>query len=282
MSARTASVGEQAGGRFVNLSTFRVHYHDVGSGAPVVLLHGSGPGATGWSNFRSNMAVIARTHRVIAVDMPGWGASDTQTDQTGYDHLRTLLELLDELGIDRAALVGNSMGGATAVEAAISAPDRVSHLVTMGVPAPGRSYFSAGDGPSEGLKMLRAAYAEPSPENMRRLVSIMCYDPRWATEELAGMRSEAALRYPEHLESFLRRPAPSSYFARTMEELASIAAPTLVVHGRDDRVVSAENGLRLVSAIPDSRLLLLNRCGHWAQLEHAEEFNRTVVQFVSA
>ncbi|MER5686357.1 alpha/beta hydrolase [Streptomyces sp. NPDC002205] len=281
MSSPTVAIDPQSTSRFVDTPKFRIHYYEAGQGHPLVLLHGSGPGATGWSNFQSNIAHLAQTNRVIAVDMPGWGRSDTQTAETGYDHPSALIDLLDALGLSRAALVGNSLGGTTAVEVAHRAPERVSHLITMGVPFPGQNYYSAGNGPSEGQKVLEEAYRQPTAENMKRLVSIMCFDPKWATDELAELRSAAASEHTEHLESYLKRPLPRPYFSLQPQQLREINVPTLAIHGRDDRVVSYENSLRLVSTLPDSRLLLLNRCGHWAQIEHADEFNRVTAQFVA-
>ena len=96
------------------------------------------------------------------------------------------------------------------------------------------------------------------------------------------MRAQAAQEHPDHLANGLqafRSGGPVRYQA-TPEEIRSITAPSLLIHGRDDRVVHYEHTLRLVAAIPNSRAVLLNRCGHWAQIEHAEEFNRLVTDFV--
>lgn len=269
--------------RFVDLPTFRLHYVEAGAGHPVILLHGSGPGATGETNFSPNIAELARRFRVIAPDMPGWGQSDTQTEATGRDHIAVLISLLDELGIEKAALVGNSMGGMTSVAAAIQHPDRVSHLITMGAPAPVQPLFSAGNGPSEGMKVLLQAYREPTTENMKRLVQVMCFDQSMATDELAQARSDAANARPEHLDSwnsqFTGPPKLPPYFSLG-GQLGRITAPTMAIHGRDDRVVHFENSLHLTTQIADSRMVLLNRCGHWAQIEHAAEFNRLVAAFV--
>ena len=159
----------------------------------------------------------------------------------------------------------------------------MSHLVTMGAPTPAPLLFSAGDGPSEGMAVLLQAYREPTPANMKRLVQVMCFDPSMATDELAQARSAAALARPEHLEGwnamFTGPPKLPPYF-RMGEQIREITAPTLAIHGRDDRVVHYENSLYLVSQVADSRLVLLNRCGHWAQIEHAAEFNRLVTSFV--
>ncbi|MCC5580333.1 alpha/beta fold hydrolase [Microtetraspora sp. AC03309] len=269
--------------RFVDVPNFRIHYVEAGTGHPVVLLHGSGPGATGLTNFAPNIGALAKKFRVIAVDMPGWGESDTQTEETGRDHPKVLIDFLDKLGIEKAALVGNSMGGVTSISTAILHPERVSHLITMGAPAPLQGIFSPGGGITEGLKVLLHAYREPTPENMKRLVQVMCFDQTVATDELAAARSAAALARPDHLESwnsqFNGPPKPSPYWHLAGRE-ATITAPSLMIHGRDDRVVHYENSLHLVARIPNSRMVLLNRCGHWAQIEHAAEFNRLVSAFI--
>ncbi|GAB2830693.1 alpha/beta fold hydrolase [Actinocorallia aurea] len=270
--------------RTVQTKDWKLRYYEAGSGHPVILLHGSGPGATGWSNFSGNIESLAENFHVYAVDMPGWGDSDACTVDR-LDHVDAAIQFMDALGIAKAAFIGNSMGGQTSLRLAVQHPDRISHLVTMGPPlnmAP--KLFGPGDGPSEGLKVLVEAYRDASPENMRRLVEIMVYDKaRFATPELCAARSEAALTRPDHLANYvdgLPHGAPVPTWVRP-EDLARIEAPSLFIHGRDDRVVSFEHSLTLVANVPDSRLLLLNRCGHWAMIEHAEEFNRIVTDFVN-
>ncbi|WP_345151328.1 alpha/beta fold hydrolase, partial [Arthrobacter ginkgonis] len=136
-------------------------------------------------------------------------------------------------------------------------------------------------GPSEGIKVLVAGYRDPSPETMRRLADVMTFDPGFATGEMVAKRAEAAARRDDHRANFLAGFGQPGYMPfATPEQVASITAPTLLIHGRDDRVVHFEHSLRLCSLIRDSRLYLVNRCGHWAQLEHAAEFNRVVADFV--
>jgi 2-hydroxy-6-oxonona-2,4-dienedioate hydrolase len=216
--------------------------------------------------------------------MPGWGRSDTPNTAIGWDPVLDLVGLLDLLEIDNAALVGNSMGGMTTIGTAVRFPERVSHLVTMGAPCPGVNNFSVA-GISEGMKVLLQATSEPSPENLKRLVQIMCYDQSMATDELAELRYQAAIANRDHLNSFFAmftdpNVPPFSEFFQLGSRVADITAPTLAIHGRDDRVLSYEHSLRLVSTVANSRLVLLNRCGHWAQIEHAAEFNRVVAGFV--
>jgi 2-hydroxy-6-oxonona-2,4-dienedioate hydrolase len=280
----TAPLTDEGTTRFVETPSWKLKYNEAGEGHPVILLHGSGPGATGWSNFSPNIATLAEDFRVLALDAPGWGQSDAATSDD-YDHPAAVLELMDTLGIEKAALVGNSMGGMTAITFAARYPDRISHLITMG---PGSFFsvpamFGAGDGPSEGLKILQEGYRNPTPEVMKRLVEIMAFSAENATDELAQQRADNAAARPDHLANFLdsftrRGPVPT---VATPEQITGITTKTLLIHGRDDRVVHFEHSLRLVSMIADSRLVLINRCGHWAQLEHAEEFNRLVRSFIT-
>ncbi|MEU0303561.1 alpha/beta hydrolase [Streptomyces sp. NPDC006175] len=279
-----SSLSPEATSREIRTQDGRIHFHDAGEGHPIVLLHGSGPGATAWGNFAPNIDHLAERFRVLAVDLPGWGGSEA-VPMSERDHPGAVIRLLDELGIEKAALVGNSMGGVVSLTTAALHKDRVSHLITMGPaskPRPG--LFAAGGGPSEGMKILFKGYADPSVETMAKLVDVMTYGSDFASEELIKQRADGAQVNPQHLQHFMEGVAegrtPITRWA-TPEELMGIAAPTLLIHGRDDRVVHFESSLELVSLIPDSRLVLLNRCGHWAQLEHAAEFNRLVADFVA-
>ncbi|GAB6919780.1 alpha/beta fold hydrolase [Rhodococcus erythropolis] len=267
----------------VQTKDWKLRYYEAGEGHPVVLLHGSGPGATGWSNYSDNIEALSRHFHVYAVDLPGWGDSDP-ADFATLDHVDAAIQFLDAVGIDQAAFVGNSMGGQTAIRLATTHPDRISHLVTMGAPmSRGQSMFAPNDGPSEGIKILVQTYRDASAANMRRLVEIMVYDKgRFATDELCQARSDAANTRPDHLTNFvtgLPDGAPIPIWTK-LDSLAKIAVPTLIIHGRDDRVVPFENSLRLLTSVPDSRMVLMNRCGHWAQIEHAPEFNRLVTDFL--
>lgn len=282
-------ITKEAAARDLTLpSGTRLRYYEAGAtdATPVVLLHGSGPGATGWSNFSGNIGAIAEAgFHVIAPDMPGWGDSEARVT-TEMDHDKDLVELLDALGLERAALVGNSMGAHTVIRFATLHPERVTHLVTMGASL-GRgpaSLFGAGDGPSEGLKIIARTYRDPSPENMKALVEIMTFDKaRFATPELTRARSEAALARPDHLQNYVDGLAHGAPIPIKVDRdlIPGIQAPTLLIHGKDDRVLHFEISLWLLANIANSRLVLLNRCGHWAMIEHAEEFNRLVVDFLS-
>lgn len=259
-----------------------LRYWEAGSGHPVLLLHGSGPGATGISNFGRNIGALSKHFRVIAVDAPGWGGSDPVTFAES-NHARAHLDFMDALGIDAAALVGNSMGGITATVMAARHPERVTHLITMGSATVPQTRMLTPAGPTEGLKALYQAYAEPTLENMRQLCRVMTFDPGENLETLAQQRLDATLACPEHVRNYLDGAAQGGPVTEwfTAADLAGITAPALIMHGRDDRVMSFEHSLDLVSQIPNARLFLMNRCGHWLMQEHAAEFNSQVVTFLT-
>lgn len=263
--------------QYIHTKNWKIHYYEAGEGHPLLMLHGSGPGATGWSNFGPNMRELAAKYRCIAVDMPGWGKSDSVAADE-RDHVEAALQFLDALGIEKAAFIGNSMGGLTSIRFAMEHPERISHLITMG--SGGGSSIFAPAGRSEGIKVLQDAYHDPSPEGMRRLVNIMTFDPEFATDALVNQRSEAATSRPDHLKNFIDG-IPSGRRPMDLGPIAASKVPALLIHGRDDRVVHFENSLSLLARIPNSRLVLLNRCGHWAQVEHPGEFNRLVDDFVA-
>lgn len=282
-------ITEDSSEKFLQLPKWRIRYHEAGEGDPVILLHGSGPGASAWSNFSQNIEVLARKYRVIALDFPGWGRSDEFDPQTAHRfavNAEVVVGLMDALDISRAALVGNSMGGIASQMVTALHPGRVTHCVTMGAPAPGGPQpFYQPSGLTEGLRILFEAYRTPSEENVRRLVEIMVFDSSFASDALIRQRTENAIANPNHLSNFLKGLATMHIDAVGQDEivhaLEKSPVPALIMHGRDDRVVPVEHSLRTAALMPNASLLVFNRCGHWAQLEHAGRFNALLDGFLS-
>ncbi|HEY9267224.1 MAG TPA: alpha/beta fold hydrolase, partial [Mycobacterium sp.] len=175
----------------------RLHYHEAGfehreTAGTVVLLHGGGPGASSWSNFGRNIPVLARHFHVLAVDQPGYGHSDKHTEHEQYNRYSAtaLLELFDHLGLERAALVGNSLGGGTAVRFALDNPKRAGRLVLMGPGGLSVNLFSPD--PTEGVKLLGRFAADPTRENIEKFLRIMVFDQSLITPELVEERFQIA------------------------------------------------------------------------------------------
>ncbi|MDH2240132.1 alpha/beta fold hydrolase [Pigmentiphaga sp. GD03639] len=287
MSTPTPVFSEASTSRFVRIDTgdqkLQLHYNDVGSGGEtVVMLHGAGPGASGWANFNRNIEPLVEAgYRVILLDFPGWSKSDpvVSTGSRSDLNAQALKGMMDAIGLDKAHIIGNSMGAHSAVAFALSNPARTGKLVLMGGGTGGPSQFVPM--PTEGLKLIGALYRDPTIENLKRMMNVFVYDPGSLTEELFQARLDNMLARREHLRNFVKSSEvnPKQY-PDLGHRLGEIKARTLVIWGRDDRFVPMDVGLRLLWGLPDAELHVFSRCGHWAQWEHAEKFNRMVREFL--
>lgn len=281
------AITEVSTSRFVSIkdgeTAFRIHYNDVGNGAEtVVMLHGSGPGATGWANFSRNIEpLVDMGYRVLLVDCPGWGKSDAVVNTGSRSELnaRVLKGVLDALDIERTHIIGNSMGGHSAVAFALANPQRVGKLILMGGGTGGPSQFVPM--PTEGIKLLNGLYKTPTIENLKRMMNVFVFDASALTDDLMQARLDNMLARRDHLENFVKSLAANpKQFTDYGARLSEIAAPTLIVWGREDRFVPMDVGLRLLAGLPNAQMHVFSRCGHWAQWEHAQAFNRMVVDFL--
>lgn len=273
MSVTSPEIGQriQAAGIETNL-------HDQGEGHPVMFIHGSGPGVTAWANWRLVLPELAKSCRVIAPDMLGFGYTERPVGVVyGLDAwVRHAVGVLDALNIAQTDLVGNSFGGAIALALAIRHPERVRRLVLMGsVGVP----FAITPG-------LDAVWGyQPSLSSMRGLLDIFAYDRSLVTDELAELRYQASIR-PGFQESFAAMfPAPRQQgvdgLASSEADIRAIAHETLIIHGRDDQVIPLDNSLTLHHWINRSQLHVFGRCGHWVQIEHNRRFNQLVGAFLT-
>lgn len=252
------------------------NYHDSGNGDPVLMIHGSGPGVTAFANWRLSMPVLAQNFRVIAPDMAGFGYTERpEGAQYSMDNwVSHALGLLDALKIERAHIVGNSFGGGLALALAIRAPERVNRMVLMG---------SAGT-PFKLTQGLDDVWGyTPSFENMRKIMDIFAYDRNLVSDELAKLRYEASIR-PGYQESFASMfPAPRQRWVDALaspeEALRALPHDTLIIHGREDRVIPLSASLKLFELLAKSQLHVFGQCGHWTQIEHAQRFVRLVSDF---
>ncbi|MEG3178760.1 alpha/beta hydrolase [Sphingomonas sp. RB3P16] len=263
-------LAESGRGMSVRALDLDTNYHAAGAGRAVVLLHGSGPGVSAWTNWKRVIPELAQDFHVIAPDMAGFGYTERNPDL----HLdiklwvKHLLGFLDALGLERISLVGNSFGGSLALAAAARFPDRFERLVLMGTPC---DQFTMTPG-------LRAGWDYvPSREAMRATMAHFPCDPSFITAELVEDRYQASLipGAQEGLRKLLVEPRPEGDTPLSgMPEhvVAKIIQPTLVLHGREDKVISVEMGLRLARAIPNAELHMFGQCGHWVQAERFDAF----------
>jgi 4,5:9,10-diseco-3-hydroxy-5,9,17-trioxoandrosta-1(10),2-diene-4-oate hydrolase len=265
-----------------------MHYISAGddAGTPVVLLHGGGPGASGWSNFGPNVPVFASRCRVLLPDLPGFGRSAAFPLTANYFTVAAsaLAALLDQLGINTVHLVGNSLGGGTAVRFALDYPQRAAKLVLMGPGGLGLNVFSPD--PTEGIKALMAFSAPPGPsrEKLAMFLRTLVFDPSLVTDEMIDERFAVASQ-PERLAAMAALGA-SFFDPATAEagllwrEAYRLRNEVLLVWGREDRVNPVDGALVALKVIRKASLHVFGRCGHWAQLEKFDEFNRLVIDFI--
>jgi 2-hydroxymuconate-semialdehyde hydrolase len=265
-------------GRRVRTGAFESNVHDLGSGRPVLFIHGSGPGVSAWANWRLAMPAISQSCRVIAPDMVGFGYTDRPAGiaYTMDTWVRQALDLLDALDLPQVDLVGNSFGGALSLALTIRAPQRVRRLVLMGsvgVPFP----ITPG---------LDAVWGyEPSFATMRALLDVFAHDRKLVNDELAQLRYEASIR-PGFQESFSAMfPAPRQRWVDAMvsaeADIRRLPHEALVIHGREDKVIPLATSLALSTLIPRAQLHVFGQCGHWTQIEHAARFAQLVGNFLA-
>lgn len=271
--------------RTVATAAGELHYHEAGSGAPLLLLHGSGPGVSAWSNFRGNLPAFAADFRTLALDFPGFGVSQPCDGSPLAAAPGAVTAFLDALGLDAVAILGNSMGGNVATQVAAAHPERVHRIVTIG--GVGTALFATS--PSEGVKLLVQFVEDPTRERLVTWMESMVFDPSILTDEFVDLRWQVASR-PEALADVRRmfntkilgamRRAPLAA-PDQVATLASVKAPTLVTWGRDDRVTPLDSMLVPMRVIRNCEVHVFADCGHWAMIERKTEFERVALEFLN-
>ena len=272
------STTEEPTGKFAKAGDVRIHYHEIGTGYPLICIHGAGPGATAWSNFKGNVGELSKHYRAILMDMPQYGKSDKPIIEGGRLAFlaRVVRDFMEALDIKRAHFVGNSMGGQAALKLAIDYPDNVDRVVVIGsAPIKAGSIFQPM--PLEGIRNIRNYYRNdgPSLSKMRQVLESLVCNTSLITDEIVQERYQASID-PETVEVFKKPPAEAEdlYF-----ELGKVRAKTLLAWGQDDRAGALDVALLMLRLLRDGRLYVFPKCGHWAHVEHRDEFNRIVLQF---
>jgi len=263
----------------VQTGAFATNYHDLGSGEPIVFLHGSGPGVSAWANWNRIFPLLKDDFRLLALDMFGFGFTERLENPVFNMNVwvQQVIDFFDALGIDKANLVGNSFGGALALSMAVKYPKRVNRLVLMG--SMGISFPI-----TYGLDKVWGY--TPSVANMEELLELFTYDHSFATKELIKTRYESSMQpgFQECFSAMFPPPRQNSVenMAGNQAYIRNIPHQTLIIHGREDRVIPLENSLRLLQMIDNAQLHVFGHCGHWTQIEHTQEFATLVGNFFKA
>lgn len=258
-------------GRSIEVDGIVTNYHEQGSGRPLILLHGSGPGVSAWQNWQRVIPRLAEKYRVIAPDVVGFGFTKRPDEREPniklwVEHLAGLLEAMD---LDRVTLVGNSFGGALSLAMMARHPGRVQSLVLMGTPA---GEFEQTGGLADSYNF------EPTLENMEAMMMRFPYDPSIVTPEMVKSRLAVA-QVNSGIDTIRKlQPKPSDgdkpriVRGVPLEQLNAITVPTLILHGREDRVIPLDVAVRMHRHLANSELHVFGKCGHWVQLEREDRF----------
>lgn len=256
-------------GQTLQCGSILTNYHDIGSGDPILLLHGSGPGVSAWANWRLCFQSLSTNFRLLAPDLAGFGFTEFPEGLSFNREtwLKQMIDFLDALGLDRVHVIGNSFGGSMALALAIQHPERVNKLLLMG---------SVGV-PFQLTEGLDAVWGyTPSFENMQAIMQIFAYDQSLVGDALVQSRYQASLRPKTRAAYEAMFPAPRQRWVEAMahpeDAIRTVRHPTLMVHGRDDKVIPLSTSLTLLKWIDNSQLHIFSRCGHWTQIEHAQAF----------
>ncbi len=263
-----------------------LRYHEAGQGPPLLLLHGSGIGVSGWRNYRGNLDVFAEHFRCYVLEFPGFGLSDPVDGHPVLTAGSSVIRFMDVLGIESAAMIGNSMGGVVGVNVAMKSPERVNKLVTIGGVGP--NIFS--QNPSEGTRLLQDFADGPSREKLVRWLECMVYDRSVVTEERIEERWESANDPESH--KTLAAMYGSEAFEAQQQAMASpgrppywsmmgkVQCPTLLTWGRDDRQCPPDMPMIPMRLIPNAELHVFPNCGHWVMVEAKDAFERITLEFL--
>jgi 2-hydroxymuconate-semialdehyde hydrolase len=274
---------EQATAHVVRANGMDVHYHDIGEGPPMLMLHSTGvrPGTTAWLTFSKVIERLAEHHRCIMMDLPNFGRTGPVVyNEPLHDMMaHTAVALMDHLGIERFTALGNSQGGQVCTDIELLHPGRVERIIC------GACHISTGGDayllrpfPSEVSMLTREADEDPNDaERLRRLLNALVYDTELITDDIFDAMYEMRTNSPEYWDAIRKSP-----MVRKNNEgvIQRINVPVLLIWGREDRFVTMEQGLAFLSNIRSSELVILNKCGHWPPFERPKEYASHVLRFL--
>jgi 4,5:9,10-diseco-3-hydroxy-5,9,17-trioxoandrosta-1(10),2-diene-4-oate hydrolase len=264
-------------GKYVDLSNgMRMHYHDIGSGMPVLFLQGSGSGASGWSNFQFNVpAFVEAGYRALVIDLPGYGYTSKPTDAiyTLDYFVEYVNEFLEKIGVTKIVPLGNSLGGAIALGFTLKYPQKVSQLILM---SPGGIEDTPAYFKMPGMAIMKEVFlaAEKTRDTLANFIQkALVHDPASASEELIDQRWEIFQLQNDQVIKTMQVP-------NMTERLGEIKAPTLVLWGINDKLMPDTGVMTLARGLKDFEMSVISNCGHWYMIEHPELFNHTCIHFL--
>ena len=263
--------------KFAQANGVKVHYHEAGAGPALIMVSGTGAGATAWGLNKYNIEELSKHFRVMLYNPPPVGESDktiTYDGPVNAFYAKILLDFMDTLGIEKAHLYGGSPGSSQVIRFAVDHPDRVDKLIFQCPPGLGRSMFTPF--PWEGARLTGVAGRDPSYENVAAQMESMV--PRADRRGDILMDRYNAANDQEANEARRRITGPREDL---VPELPKITQSTLIIFGVNERDVPLDMGLRMAQAIPNARFHIYgDGTGHFPNVEKVNEFNRLVTEFL--
>ena len=251
------------------------HYHDLGEGTPILFLHGSGTGVTAAANWWLNLPQLSEHGRCIAIDSIGYGQT-IAADDVEYgikEWVRHAVRVLDALGIEKTWILGNSLGGWLAFQFALDYPERLLGIVSMG---------------TGGAKLTKALKGHSNPnlseEGIRETLELFVVNKDLVTDDLVKLRYQSALNdtASDRLKEVVTaRDRDRTELPLDFERLAKLDIPVLLIHGMQDHVIPVSRTWEILNTIPHADAHVFSQCGHWSQVERADEFNEVVSSYIS-
>ncbi len=270
--------------RELHSGTGVLRYHEAGDGPPLLLLHGSGIGVSGWRNYRANLGVFADRFHCYALEFPGFGISDPVPGNPVTAAVDSVGRLMDALDLESACVIGNSLGAVVASQVAMARPERVRRLVAVG--GIGASLLSPD--PSEGTRLLRRFADDPTREHLVHWLECMIHDPalltrelieeRWASAATPAARASIEAMYGS--EAIAQRQRAISGARPYWSRLPTLTCPTLLAWGANDRQCPLDMALIAQRLVPRAELHVFPQCGHWVMYEAKEAFERVALEFL--
>jgi pimeloyl-ACP methyl ester carboxylesterase len=244
-----------------------LRYYDFGRGPPLVLLHGVGGDADQWAFV---FEALAAKHRIIAIDLPGFGRSDKPPiDYCVEVYVEFLDRFLAAIGVARASLLGHSFGGWIVAAFALAFPHRVERLVLVD-----SAGIDAGSAP------LPIDLNVSSRRNMRAVFEYMFHDPRMVSDALVDLAYSLHLERGDGATVRSLLAALSGPREKLDGKLGALTAPTLLLWGEQDRLTPLSMAQQFARAIPGAQLRVIAQCGHLPPIEKPEEFAAAVLAFL--
>jgi 4,5:9,10-diseco-3-hydroxy-5,9,17-trioxoandrosta-1(10),2-diene-4-oate hydrolase len=271
--------------QYVTVGSVKTRFWSQGDhGSPVVLIHGISGSADDWIE---NIGVLARDHRVYAMDLVGFGRCDMGGPDVSLEGMTDFVRrFMQTQSVETAGIVGHSLGGRLAIHFAAEFPEMTKHLVLVASSGLGR-------GVPLSLRLSSIAHVgevlwRPSRSAVGFGLKGIVYDPAVITREMVDASYQCAAR-PGSGRSFLSvlrtgvswRGQRESFVRSTRDDLSRIAAPTLVIWGRQDRVLTPAHAQVVAEMVPNTKLVFFDRCGHLPQLERPNEFNSELLSFLA-